>query len=117
MGDADALVALNDRFIEAFRRGSWDLLKPILSPSFAFLDGVTGEVWSRERYVSSLDGNPSPSLTIDQLSIHVDGNTAAVSARTSRGEGRYGRYVDTYERREDTWLCVHACVWRLAGNE
>ena len=25
----------------------------------------------------------------------------------------YGRYVDTYERRGDSWVCVHACVWPL----
>jgi hypothetical protein len=40
-----------------------------------------------------------------------------VSARTSRGRGRYGRYVDTYARRADGWECIHACVWPLAPNQ
>ena len=113
MDDTQALTDLNLQFIEAFRQGSWDLLEPILSPSFSYLDGATGEVWTHERYVENLRSNPSPSLTIDQVAVHVDGNVAVVSARTSRQPGRYSRYVDTYERRDDSWLCVHACVWPL----
>ncbi len=113
MDDTQALTELNLQFIEAFRRGSWELLEPILSPSFRYLDGATGEVWPHERYVENLRSNPSPSLAIDQLAVHVDGNTAVVSARTSRQPGKHSRYVDTYERRGDGWLCVHACVWAL----
>jgi hypothetical protein len=117
MNDADALTELNLQFIEAFRRGSWELLEPILSPGFSYLDGATGEVWAHERYVENLRSNPSASLAIDQVRVHVDGDTAVVSARTSRQPGRYGRYVDTYERRGDGWLCVHACVWPLATSD
>ncbi len=113
MDDTETLTTLNLQFIEAFRQGSWELLKPILSPSFSYLDGVTGETWARERYVDNLQGNPSPALAIDQLAVHVDGDTAVVSARTARQPGSYSRYVDTYERRERGWLCVHACVWPL----
>jgi hypothetical protein len=111
--DIAVLEDLNSRFIEAFRRGSWELLEPVLSPSFAYLDGATGEVWPYERYVENLRGNPAPSLTIDQVVVHVDGDPAVVSARTSRGPGTYSRYVDTYERRGSGWLCIHACVWPL----
>ena len=113
MDDTAALTKLNEQFIEAFRRGSWELLEPILSPGFAYLDGVTGEVWEHERYVESLRSNPSPSLAIDQVVVHLDGDTAIVSARTTRPD-RTGRYVDTYARRPEGWRCVHACVWRLA---
>jgi len=114
--DVETLTKLNLQFIEAFRRGSWELLEPILSPSFSYLDGATGEVWEHERYVANLRDNPSPALAIDQLAIHVDGDTAVVSARTSRRPGEYGRYVDTYARRGDGWLCVHACVWPLPDD-
>jgi hypothetical protein len=114
--DGQTLTELNARFIEAFRRGSWDLLAPILSPSFAYLDGATGEMWANDRYVANLRDNPAPSLAIDQVVVHVDGNTGVVSARTSRTPGRYSRYVDTYERRGDDWLCIHACVWPLAAT-
>ncbi len=112
--DVELLTALNDRFIEAFREGSWPLLQPILSPSFRYLNGATGEAWSPDRYTASLDGHPNPALEIDQLAIHVDGDVAVVSARTSSRPGQHNRYVDTYERRSAGWLCVHACVWPLA---
>lgn len=117
MDDTKVLTDLNLQFIDAFRKGSWELLEPILSPSFAYLDGATGEVWAHERYVENLRANPSPSLAVDQVVVHVDGNTAVVSARTARQPGRYGRYVDTYERREGGWLCVHACVWPLQPTD
>ena len=74
-------------------------------------------MWPHERYVDNLRASPSPALQIDQVVVHVDGDTAVVSARTSRGRGRYGRYVDTYARRADGWECVHACVWPLAPNQ
>jgi hypothetical protein len=111
--DTQLLTELNSQFIEAFRQGSWELLKPILSPSFSYLDGATGEVWAHDRYVAELRSHPSPALAIDQLAVHVDGNTAVVSARTSGKAGSYNRYVDTYERRDGGWRCVHACVWPL----
>jgi len=114
MDDIKVLTELNLQFIDAFRKGSWDLLKPILSPSFSYLDGATGEVWDQDRYIKDLDGHPSPTIAIDQVAIHVDGNVAVVSARSFRMPPvKYSRYVDTYERRADGWRCVHACVWPL----
>jgi Domain of unknown function (DUF4440) len=111
--DAQTLTQLNLRFIEAFRQGSWELLEPILSRSFSYLDGATGEVWAQARYIEELRNNPAPALAIDEVVMHIDGDTAVVSARTSRQPGRYSRYVDTYQRRDSGWLCVHACVWPL----
>jgi hypothetical protein len=35
MDDSATLTELNRQFIEAFRQGSWELLEPILSPSFS----------------------------------------------------------------------------------
>jgi hypothetical protein len=111
MDDTAELERLNEQFIEAFRQGSWALLEPILSPRFQYLDGASGEPWPMEKYIHNLDGHASPELSIDELVIHIDGDTAVVSARTSRRPNRHNRYVDTYERRDGTWRCVHACVW------
>ena len=62
---------------------------------------------------------PLGGLSIDQVVVHVDGNTAVVSARSSRKAGSYSRYVDGYERRNGGWVCIHACVWPLptSANE
>jgi len=116
MDDHKTVIDLNLRFVDAFRLGSWAVLKPILAPDFAYLDGATGEVWPMDRYIAELDGHPAPSLAIDQVRVHVAGDVAVVSARSSARPDRRSRYVDTYRRRQGRWLCVHACVWPLAGS-
>jgi hypothetical protein len=113
MDDIKELTELNLHFIESCRLGSWEMLRQILSPSFSYLDGRTGEVWDRQRYIEDLEDGPAPNLDIDQVAIHVDGDTAVVSARSFTQPGRYSRYLDTYERRAEGWRCVHACVWPL----
>lgn len=115
MGDVDALLERNEHFIQACRRGSWELLSEILGPEFRYLDGCSGQVWTPERYVTDLEQNPDPSLMIDEVAVHVAGDTAGVSARTRSAArpDRANRYLDTYERRGGRWLCVHACVWPL----
>jgi Domain of unknown function (DUF4440) len=113
MDDPATLTALNERFVDAFRKGSWELLEPILSPGFSYLDGATGEVWPMDRYIADLEGNPQPTIQIDRVRIHVHGDTAVVSARSSTHPDRFNCYLDTYVRRGDRWLCVHACVWPL----
>jgi ketosteroid isomerase-like protein len=114
MDDVAVLRELNERFIEACRQGSWDMLAPILAPGFAYLDGNTGDTMDRELYAKAMQtGGDAPNLTIDQVVVHVDGDAAVVSARSSLMPGRYSRYVDSYERRDGQWLCYHATVWRL----
>jgi hypothetical protein len=111
--DTKRLTELNLRFVDAFRQGSWALLEPILSPSFSYLDGATGEVWGMDRYIDDLRDNPLPSIDIDQVVVHVDGDVAVVSSRSFTRPEKFNRYIDTYERRDGDWLCVHACVWPL----
>lgn len=111
MDDVKQLTTLNGRFIEACRAGSWEELRPVLSERFRYVDGATGELWDMERYIADLGANPSPQLLIDQLVVHVAGETAGVSARTSSGTGTHNRYLDVYAREGDEWKCVQACVW------
>jgi hypothetical protein len=111
--DVETLRELNDRFIAACRLGSWENLSKVLSERFAYVDGVTGERWDMPRYITDLREHPSPGLTVDQVVIHVAGETAGVSARSTAGTGRYNRYLDVYTRENGTWKCVQACVWPL----
>ena len=116
MDDVTALTEANVQFIEAFRLGSWDLLEPILSPSFRYLDGATGELWELGRYIDDVRTHPVPNITVDQVVIHVDGEVATVSARSSSQPGRHNRYLDSYHRSATGWKCFHACVWPLADD-
>jgi len=109
--DIEVLSELNEQFIEAFRKGSWELLEPILTPAFTFLSGVTGEVQELPAYIEDLRANPLPALAIDQVVVRVDGDCAVVSARTTVDGTRFGRYLDSYRREAGGWRCFHACVW------
>jgi uncharacterized protein DUF4440 len=115
VNDIAALTARNEHFIQACHQGSWEQLRQILGGDFRYLDGRTGEVWDEDRYARDLRDNPAPSLAIDEVVIQVAGNTAGVSARTHSDTRphRHNRYLDTYERRDGHWRCVHACVWPL----
>lgn len=109
--DDELLHALNERFIDACREGSWEQLQEILDPAFRYVDGGSGALWDMHDYIADLRANPSPGLRVDQVVVHVAGNTAGVSARTSNGSGRHNRYLDVYQRTPDGWACVQACVW------
>jgi len=111
--DVKVLTELNLQFIDAWRKGSWDLIEPILAPTFQYLDGTTGEVTDLAEYEESIRAHPVPTISIDQVVVHVAGDTAVVSARSTRNHERYTRYVDTYARTTDSWHCVHASLWPL----
>lgn len=114
VNDIEELTRLNVQFIDAFRKGSWEVLEPILAPGFRYLSGSTGKVEELPEYVTDLQTNPSPGLEIDQVVIHVDGDSAVVSARCTSDKVRYSRYVDSYHRDPARgWICFHACVWPL----
>lgn len=111
MDDVEQLSALNERFIAACRVGSWEELKTVLSDNFAYVDGGTGERWETDRYIDDLRQHPRPNLRIDQVVVHVAGDTAGVAARSTGGNGKYNRYLDVYAREGAEWKCVQACVW------
>ncbi|WP_456244906.1 nuclear transport factor 2 family protein [Longispora urticae] len=113
MDDIATLTQLNDQFIEAFRKARWEILEPVLTDDFRYLDGRTGELWDMPRYIADLTAAPLPTIDIDQVVIHVAGDVAVVSARSFLRPGRYNRYVDSYRRTAEGWRCFHACVWPL----
>ena len=115
MDHVKTLTEMNEQFIDAWRKGSWELIEPLLAPTFCYLDGTTGEVTEYDGYRKDLDGHPNPTIGIDQVVIRVNGNVGSVSARSFRGPDpeRFKRYLDTYELRDGRWQCVHATVWPL----
>ncbi len=103
MDDIATLTELDLWFIEAFRGGSWELLPAEPFAIFLVPGWSHGEVWTEERYIENLRNNPLPSIEIDQVVIHIDGDVAVVSARSSSSSELHNRYVDTYTRGEDAW--------------
>lgn len=115
--DDELLRALNDCFIAACREGSWEKLQQVLDPSFRYVDGASGELWPMDDYIADLRAHPSPQLEIDQVVVHVVGDTAGVSARTSNGTDRHNRYLDVYQHTVDGWACVQVCVWPAGAGQ
>jgi hypothetical protein len=111
--DTKSIIGLNNQFIEAFRHGSWDLLAPILSPSFVYLDGNTGDVTDRDTYAKTWTAIrfPSSSSTRSWCMSTVTRRSCPPVRRSSPVVT--SRYVDSYERRDSRWTCSHAYVWRL----
>lgn len=117
MDDVGQLSVINAQFIDACRMGSWRHLAPLLTPGFRYLDGATGEQWEPARYIDDLRANPLPTLLIDQVVVHVEGDSATVSARTCAQPGRYNRYLDSYVRDSSgAWRCYHASVCPLKAE-
>jgi hypothetical protein len=110
MDDIRALTEANARFLGAYVVGSLGDLDAVLDPSFIYVDGVTGEVTGHDDYHAELTG-PSPTLTFDQVHVHVTGETAAVTGRNARDGKAFRRYVDTNRRVNGRWMCVHGCLW------
>ncbi len=113
VNDTEVLTQLNTQFIDAWRKGAWEVLEPILTPTFRYLDGASGQVQELPDYITDLKTNPAPTLEIDQVVIQVDGDSAVASARCTHDGVNFTRYVDSYHRLEDGWGCFHACVWPL----
>lgn len=110
--DIATLTALNAKFIGAWQVGSLEDLDAVLDTEFVVLDGITGEVTDRAAYRAGMAG-PNPTLAVDQVVVHVTGDTAVVSGRTTRDGASYRRYVDVYRRGPDGWTCVFGCPWSI----
>lgn len=113
--DARTLTELNTRFIDAFRLGSIEMLDSVLDDGFVYLDGATGRIADRAAYRATLTG-PTPTLAVDDVRVHVFGDTAVVTGRTTRDGASFKRYVDTWRRTGDRWTCVHGGLWPVPGE-
>src|SRR6266540_4104075 len=102
--DVEALGDRNLRFIEACRQGSWEMLQPILSPSFAYLDGATGKVWEMDRYIKDLRENPAPTGCV----------CTRACGRCRRADGGYPR-LRSVDHRDQPALVVRWVWWFAAG--
>jgi hypothetical protein len=117
--DVVQLEARNAEFVAACREEFWARLRAILVEGFQSLYGGTGQTWDGARYAADPRANPAPALWIDEVVVHLAGQTATASARTHSDSwpGRANRYMDTHVRRGGSWRCVHACGWPLVPDE
>jgi|ERR671924_2288889 ketosteroid isomerase-like protein len=112
MNDVARLTELTRQFVDAFRLGELAMVDEILDHRFVFTDGATGASRDRAGYLGLLTG-PTPTLSFDEVAVHVFGDVAAVTGRTTRDGATFRRFVDTWVRTEDgsDWRCLHGCIW------
>lgn len=116
MDDERTLTDLNWQFIESWRIGDVEMLDGVLDEDFIYLDGVTGRTADRATYRAGLTG-PAETLAVDDVRVHLFGDTAVVTGRTTRDGMAFKRYVDTWRRVDGRWTCVHGGLWPVPTNQ
>jgi ketosteroid isomerase-like protein len=114
--DLDALVRLNDDYIESVKTSNADRFRQMLAEDF-LCTLPDGTIIDREQFLV----NTSKPYTLGGLKAHdvnirVMGDFAIVHARTTftlpDGTSGSGRYTDVWARRQGRWVAVAAHVTR-----
>jgi ketosteroid isomerase-like protein len=114
--DLDALVRLNEDYIESVKKSDVDRFREILADDF-LCTLPDGTIIDREQFLVhtakpyTLDG-----LQAHDVNVRIMGDFAIVHARTTfilpDGTSGSGRYTDVWARRRGQWLAVAAHVTR-----
>ena len=86
------------------------MLDEVLDDDFIYLNGATGETADRAGYRTRLTG-PNQTLTLDDARVHVLGETAVATGRTTPDGQAFSRYVDTWRGVNGRWTCVRGGLW------
>jgi hypothetical protein len=108
------MAALRSHFENRNAIWSWTELYRVVDGCKVRVHFLRHDLRDPVRRVPAARADRRHACTIDQVRIHVDGDTALVSAPSSRQHGPYSRDVDTHRRHADGWRCVYA-FWPLAG--
>lgn len=118
--DIDALTALNQGYLIAYRTGDVQWFDQNLAPDFqeAAPDGTLLNKTEFLTKIGQRAGGDAQGVQAAELSIRLFSDLAIVNAipEITTAEGvtlRGGRYTDAYYRIEGRWLCVTA---HLGGN-
>jgi ketosteroid isomerase-like protein len=114
--DLEQLTALNEDYIHSVQEGDVKRFEEILAEEF-LCSNPDGSLVDRAGFlVQSARKVTISGLSIDDLRIRIQGDTAIIHARTSyadaAGKQRHGRYTDVWRKRDGHWLAVAAHVTR-----
>jgi ketosteroid isomerase-like protein len=111
--DIDALGRLNAEYIHSDQYRDIPRYREILADDFiATLPDLV--VRSKTEFLEMLEApRPFSDLAAHDVNIRLLGDFALIHGRVTfnvDGEQRHTRYTDTWQRREDRWLCIAADV-------
>ena len=114
--DYQALMALNQKYLESYRNGDTEFFDKVLSADFLEV-ASEGAVLNKAEFLAKIAARAGSiaNITIEaaELSIRITDDTAIVNSIPQiTGEdgvqARGGRYTDVYVRIEGDWICVAA---------
>jgi ketosteroid isomerase-like protein len=114
--DLDALLRLNDDYIESVRKSNVGRFREILADDF-LCTLPDGTLIDREQFLAhTAKPYTLGSLQAHDVNVRLMGDVAIVHARTTftlpDGTWGSGRYTDVWARRKGQWLAVAAHVTR-----
>lgn len=110
----EQLVALEDQWMDAWRRRDREACDRILAEEFLLTSSLGGEVFNKAQW---LEGAMGPiecqSFSFDKVDVRVYGDAAVVHSEyaqraTARGQDWSGRFriTDVWVKRDDRWQVV-----------
>jgi ketosteroid isomerase-like protein len=113
-GDESRIVALENIWNQAQLNHDATAMGSMLHPDFVFTD-YDGTVMSKPQFLASIrDSSNTLSVEVsDDMKLHRFGDTVVVTGAThekGKQKGKtyehYGRFTDTWMRRNNEWICV-----------
>jgi ketosteroid isomerase-like protein len=113
-GDEKRIVALENIWNQAQINHDATAMGSMLHPDFVFTD-YDGTVMSKPQFLASIrDMSNTLSLEVsDDMKLHRFGDTVVVTGAThekgkqgGKAYEHYGRFTDTWVRRDREWICI-----------
>jgi ketosteroid isomerase-like protein len=113
-GDEQRIIALENIWNQVQIKHDADAMGTMLHPDFVFTD-YDGTVMSKAPFLASIrDASNKLSLEVsDDMKLHRFGDTVVVTGAThekgtlkGKPYEHYGRFTDTWIKRNGEWICV-----------
>ena len=115
-GPTATIIALENRWAEAQKRGDAAAVEPLLAETFITTD-VSGHSYNKKELLATLKGGKWESNGISDVKVTVYGDTAvATGAWAGKGIDGDGTRVDRRERWTDTWVRTKSGTWLCVAS-
>jgi ketosteroid isomerase-like protein len=113
-GDESKIIALENLWNQTQVAHDGDAMEKMLHPDFVLTD-YDGSVLNKTQFLASMrdKSNQLTSEVSQDMKLHHHGDTVVVIGAThEKGTAKgkpyehYGRFTDTWIKRDDRWLCI-----------
>ncbi len=116
-GVAQAITALEQKWVEGSKTGNPAMVAPLLAEKFINTT-AEGKVSGKADTVSHIKEAKWETNEIGDVKVTVFGNTAiATGSWTGKGTVENGKAIDTHERWTDTWVKMPSGKWQCVASQ